>query len=137
MRPFERALVSASKATMRHITLFLNALWMTALVFAFGTCRADTAAATPPPPAPAPIAIRAGRLIDVVSGRTLTDQVILIRGTKIAAVGADVSIPPGAQVVDLSHMTVLPGLVDCHPHLADLANAEPLDQLRKTAAQTA
>ena len=62
---------------------------------AFGTCRADTAAATAPAPAPAPIAIRAGRLIDVVAGRTFTDQVILVRGTKIEAAGADVRIPPG------------------------------------------
>ena len=58
-------------------------------------CRADPGPATAA--APAPIAIRAGHLIDVVPGRTLTDQVILIRGTKIEAVGAAVKIPPEAQ----------------------------------------
>ena len=109
--------------------------WMCALLLVSGICGADPV--TVPAAAPAPIAIRAGHLIDVASGRTLTDQVILIRGAKIEAVGPDVVIPPDAQVVDLSHMTVLPGLVDCHTHLADLANAEPLDLLRKTAAETA
>jgi len=124
---------------MRNILLFVNMLCLSAfMALATGPALAtDSAAAATPAPTPAPIAIRAGRFIDVVSGRTLTDQVILIRDTKIEAVGADVRIPAGAQVVDLSDMTVLPGLVDCHTHLADLANAEPLDLLRKTAAQTA
>ena len=88
-------------------------------------------------PAAAPIAIRAGNFIDVQTGRSLANQIVLVRGTKIEAVGADIKIPEGAELIDLSSMTVLPGLVDCHTHLADLANAEPLDLLRKTAAVTA
>ena len=120
---------------MTNSRLAGNSLWLCALVLVFGMCRADPGPATAA--APALIAIRAGHLIDVVSGRTLTDQVILIRGTKIEAVGPAVKIPPEAQIVDLSQMTVLPGLVDCHTHLADLANAEPLDLLRKTATETA
>ncbi len=81
--------------------------------------------------------IRAGKFIDVEAGRTLTNQLILVRGTRIEAVGAQLTIPEGAAVVDLSNMTVLPGLVDCHTHLADLADAEPLDVLRRTAAEAA
>ena len=82
-------------------------------------------------------AIRAGKLIDVQAGRVLSDQIILIRGGKIQAVGANLDIPDGAKVIDLSKMTVLPGLIDCHTHLADIASLEPLEVLRMTATQTA
>src|SRR3984957_2420822 len=88
--------------------------------------------------APAPVtAIRAGKFIDVESGRVLSNQIILIRGTKIESVGANAAIPAGAKVIDLSNMTVLPGLVDCHTHLADLADAEPLNVLQRSAVETA
>ena len=82
-------------------------------------------------------AIRAGKFIDVQAGRVLNDQIILIRGGKIEAVGGNLAIPDGAKVIDLSKMTVLPGLIDCHTHLADIASLEPLEVLRMTATQTA
>jgi len=82
-------------------------------------------------------AIRAGHFVDVEAGRVLNNQVILVRDGKIQAVGADIKVPEGAQVIDLSNMTVLPGLIDCHTHLADLADAEPLSILQKSAVQTA
>ena len=87
-------------------------------------------------PSAAPLtAIRAGKFIDVAAGRTLTDQTILVRGGKIVAVGSRIEIPAGAELIDLSGMTVLPGLVDCHTHLADLNSDEPLDVLKRTAAE--
>jgi imidazolonepropionase-like amidohydrolase len=65
------------------------------------------------------VAVRAGRLFDSVAGRLLTDQVVLIEGERIVAVGAagQVTIPVGARTIDLSHATVLPGLIDAHTHM--------------------
>jgi imidazolonepropionase-like amidohydrolase len=85
-------------------------------------------------------AIRAGRLIDTDTGTVLADQVILIRGGRIEKVGKEkeIQIPSDAQTVDLSKLTVLPGLIDCHTHLADGAhNGEPMSVFAKTAAQVA
>ena len=75
--------------------------------------------AVPGAPSGAYRAVRAGNLLDVRSGRMLRDQVVLIRGDRIADVGpaADVRIPEGAQVLDLTRATVLPGLIDAHTHL--------------------
>ncbi len=46
------------------------------------------------------------------------NQIILVQGNRIRDVGPAVAIPPGATVIDLSTMTVMPGLVDAHNHLA-------------------
>jgi len=84
------------------------------------------------------IAIRTGRLIDPDSGTVLSDQIILVHDSKIENVGKGLAIPANAMVVDLSNMTVLPGLIDCHTHLADGARTgDPLTQFKKTAAQIA
>jgi imidazolonepropionase-like amidohydrolase len=101
----------------------------------FARQAAAAVAAIAAPPAPV-TAIRAGKLIDVATGHVLSDQIIVIRGTKIEAVGGNVTIPDGAKVIDLSKMTVLPGLIDCHTHLADLADAEPLNVLQRSVAET-
>jgi imidazolonepropionase-like amidohydrolase len=62
-------------------------------------------------------AIRAGTLIDPVVGSAARDQIILVDGTKVTAVGPKVTIPRGAAVIDLSGSAVLPGLFDAHTHL--------------------
>ncbi len=97
------------------------------------------AAALPAAEPPTLVAVKAGRLIDPTSGSVSSGSVILIENGRIKAVGPSVAVPQGAQVIDLSALTVLPGLMDCHTHLVgDYAeNADPLSDIKTTAAQRA
>jgi imidazolonepropionase-like amidohydrolase len=61
--------------------------------------------------------IRAARLLDVKSGTLINNAAVLIEGERIKAVGAGLTIPAGAKVIDLGDLTLLPGLIDCHTHL--------------------
>jgi imidazolonepropionase-like amidohydrolase len=108
-------------------------------VFCFAVLLLVVAATASPQEAPAPqvTVIRAGKLIDVDAGRVLSNQTILIRGGRIESIGDNLPVPTGATVIDLSKMTVLPGLIDCHTHIADLLDADPLNVLRKSSAQIA
>lgn len=67
--------------------------------------------------------IKAGRLLDVRAGVYRVDQGMLIENERIKEVGAFREVqshaPQDATVLDLSQMTVLPGLIDCHSHLLD------------------
>ena len=70
-------------------------------------------------PTPAVTVIRAGVLIDGKSDQPRRDQVIVIRGNHIESISdaAAAKIPAGATTIDLSHATVLPGLIDSHTHI--------------------
>jgi imidazolonepropionase-like amidohydrolase len=63
--------------------------------------------------------VRAGTLLDGRSDAVRHDQVIVIRGDRIASVGeaASAKIPSTVNVIDLSHATVLPGMIDSHTHI--------------------
>src|SRR5689334_17285391 len=63
------------------------------------------------------IAIRAGNLIDPATGAVAKNQVILVKDKKIQAVGASVTIPKDAEIVDLSSEWVMPGIMDAHTHV--------------------
>jgi imidazolonepropionase-like amidohydrolase len=63
------------------------------------------------------VAIRAGTVIDPAHGTSVKDEVILVEGGKIKAMGAGLAIPAGAEVVDLSHEWLTPGLIDAHTHM--------------------
>jgi len=76
-------------------------------------------------PAAQVTAIRAGRLLDPETGAIAVNQVILVEAGKFRNVGPNVQIPPGAETIDLSSLTVLPGLVDAHNHLALTYKVDP------------
>ena len=71
--------------------------------------------------------IRVGLLVDPETGTATPNQVILIQGNRIEAVVSpgSVDIPAGADVIDLSDLTVLGGLVDTHNHLALTYKQDP------------
>lgn len=73
--------------------------------------------------------IRAGRLIDTANGKVLENQMILVEGDLIKAVGPNLTIPAGATVIDLSRSTVLPGLTDSHVHITGQAGADYYESL--------
>src|SRR5262245_35452892 len=107
-----------------------------ALVLLLIAC--SLAVAEPNGPSTNSVAVRAGRLIDAINGKTLERQVILIDAGEIKAVGAEgsVAIPSSVPLLDLSSATVLPGLIDCHTHITsepgenyyeDLFRRSPID----------
>ena len=104
------------------------ALLVTGLISAAG---AEDAATVPP------TALHAARLVDVVSGKLLSDQWVVVSGQKITAVGSRSVVPANAHVVDLGDATLLPGLIDCHTHLADENMGDPFELLRQTAVEVA
>jgi imidazolonepropionase-like amidohydrolase len=69
--------------------------------------------------ASAPLVLKAARLFDSVSGKLLPHGVVVVVGNKITAVGSDLAVPSGAQVIDLGDSTLLPGFVDAHVHLSN------------------
>ena len=64
-----------------------------------------------------PTAIHCGTLIDGNGGDPLRNAVVVIEDGAITAVNADGSIPVGADVIDATGSTVMPGMIDCHVHL--------------------
>jgi imidazolonepropionase-like amidohydrolase len=76
-----------------------------------------TAIAQHAAPAPSRTLVRAGKLLDVRTGKTLTNQSIVIQDGKIVSVGPDSGAAGDTQVIDLSGKTVLPGLIDAHTHI--------------------
>ena len=83
-------------------------------------------------------AIRAGKVVDA-SGTVITNAVIVVDGDRIMSVGT-APPPAGAEVIDLSRLTVLPGLIDLHTHMTyfwdPASGTRPLSQPRRPAGVT-
>lgn len=77
------------------------------------------------PAAAQTVVVRAGTLIDGTGGPPARNVMIVIQDGRLVSVGADVQVPQGAAVIDLSAMTVLPGFVDAHVHLTGPVLGEP------------
>jgi imidazolonepropionase-like amidohydrolase len=74
-------------------------------------------------------AIRAARLFDGVSGSMTRDPLLVLDGPRIVAVDHHEQPPPDADVIDLGDVTLLPGLIDTHVHLAFDASTDPVGAL--------
>jgi imidazolonepropionase-like amidohydrolase len=102
-----------------------------------GSARAQAPSTqSPAAPPPARVAIHAGRLLDPGTGNYADNVFILVEGDRIASIGA--SVPGGIRVIDLSSLTVLPGLTDCHAHiLGNLKDESPGSSLRMSSPMAA
>jgi len=79
--------------------------------------------------APKVTVIKAGRLIDTIAGKVLENQTIIVEGDRIKAVGSNLTVPSGAEVIDLSKMTVMPGFTDSHVHITGQAGGDYYETL--------
>ena len=91
----------------------------------------------PAPKRPKQVAIKAGRLIDTKAGTVINNAFILIEDDKITAVGPNVTVPAGYEVIDLKNATVLPGLIDCHTHVTSQPENYNDDIFRKSPIDVA
>ncbi|MBI1750304.1 MAG: amidohydrolase family protein [Acidobacteria bacterium] len=99
-----------------------------------------SAGAAPQKELPRIVVLRCGRLLDVKRGTLERNQVIVVTGNTITAVGpaATVRIPESAETMDLSRATCLPGLADMHTHLIDDAEGYAVaGPLTRSGAQLA
>jgi len=78
------------------------------------------------------IVVHAARLLDVETGNIVAPGEVLVQGDRIAAAGATVNHPPGAQIIDLGDTTLLPGLIDAHVHLFLHPGAEDLQTVEES-----
>ncbi|TWR24684.1 amidohydrolase family protein [Mucilaginibacter achroorhodeus] len=84
---------------------------------AAGYGMAAFAKAAPPQKATSSIvAIKGGNIIDVENGRSVPNDILLLRNGVIASMGKGTAIPKGATVIDATGKTIMPGLWDMHAH---------------------
>src|SRR6185436_7717872 len=101
------------------------------LALAAAVCAA-TLAAQSQPAAPKVIALRAARLVDPRAGTTIANAVVIVEGDKVKAVGANLAVPDGAEVIDLQAATLVPGLVDAHTHVTSQPTEYYEDTFRRS-----
>jgi imidazolonepropionase-like amidohydrolase len=102
-------------------------------------CIAAIAPLAADPPQPTVVAVKAGHLVDVTAGVVRDNQVVVITGDSVTAVGDEAStqVPAGAKVIDLGKSWVLPGLIDCHTHITSEMEDYYVDTFRKSPIDSA
>lgn len=84
-----------------------------------------------------PLIVKAARMVDVKSGTTIENPRIVVEGRTISAVNP-ATLPPGARTVDLGNVTLLPGFMDMHTHLAsEISGNMQLEPVTTTEADAA
>jgi imidazolonepropionase-like amidohydrolase len=82
------------------------------------------------------VVVKAARLFDGKSAALITPGIVVVTGGKIAAAGANATVPAGAEVIDLGDATLLPGFIDAHTHVTMMYTTDykqaALDSLQKT-----
>jgi imidazolonepropionase-like amidohydrolase len=89
----------------------MRKIWIAAVVCLFGTFVAFAA------PSPKVVYVRCGKLIYDASKPPIASADVVITDGKVTAVGKDLAMPAGAEQIDLSSYTVMPGFVDAHIHI--------------------
>ena len=111
---------------MKRIRLFLSIVLL-ALGVSFASAQEKPAGKTIK-------AVRFGKLWDA-KGKLWAKAIVIVEGERIKAVTTDASvIPPGAEVIDLSKLTGLPGLIDVHTHVTMYTDEAPGQPMWKQLA---
>ena len=87
-------------------------------------------------PAGGVVALVGGTVVDGTGAAPRPDCTVLIEDERILAVGTEVEIPEGAEVVDVSGHTLVPGLIDMHAHLFTNLGAAPGSSATRSRIQT-
>src|SRR5579862_2360839 len=82
-----------------------------------------------------PIVLRAARVLDIHTGKMLAPGEVLVTGERIVEVGAAVTHPPSADLIDLGGRTLLPGMIDAHVHLFLHPGAEDLQTVEESVPE--
>jgi imidazolonepropionase-like amidohydrolase len=121
-------------ASIMNISSHLSATLFGFFVFCVFFCTAF-AQSPPPPESGQAVVLRAARLLEIESGKTITPGEVLVEGERIAEVGSAVKHPAGAELIDLGDSTLLPGLIDAHVHLFLHPGAEDLQTIEESVPQ--
>jgi imidazolonepropionase-like amidohydrolase len=89
------------------------------------------------PGTPVTVLVKAGALVDVVTGTVRNGQEILVENGVIREVGSNLATPAGTRIVDLSAKTVLPGLIDMHTHITSQPEDYYADRFRRSPIDVA